>query len=129
MIFLKQEKIILNILLMLYQMKLHDESFKRTQSGERVLELRLYDEKRQRLRLNDEIEFAKASNLNETIRTRIIGLLRYNSFADILYDMPAAYLGYDESEKEYLIHSMYEIYAKEEEEKYGVLGIRFVLVK
>lgn len=113
---------------MIYQMKLHEESFERMRCGEVVLELRLYDEKRQRLQLGDTVEFASASDLSRVVRTEIVGLIRYKTFAELVEDFPAAYLGYDESEKEYLKTRMYKIYTKEEEAKYGVLGIRVRLL-
>jgi ASC-1-like (ASCH) protein len=112
---------------MLYQLKVHEEPFERMQKGERVLEIRLFDEKRQRLKLGDWIEFADANDMKKTIRAEIIGLIRYKTFGDIVDDMPAALLGYEESEKGYLKSSMYEIFTKEEEAANGVLGIRIRL--
>lgn len=109
---------------MLHNMRLQSAPFARVKSGEKILELRVCDEKRQKLEVGDEIEFADMAAPEEKIRVEVIGLLRYKKFADLINDMPAAYLGYKESEKDYLRNSMYEIYAPEEEEKYGVLGIR-----
>lgn len=109
---------------MLHSMKLQEGPFKRMCDGVKTLELRLYDEKRQLIKLGDEIEFLKLPDLDESIKMQVMGLLNYKTFADLVQDLPAAYLGYSESDKEYLKKSMYEIYSPEEEEKYGVLGIR-----
>ena len=57
-----------------------------------------------------------------------IGLLVFGNFFDLIRDLPATYLGYKESEKDYLKRSIYDIYTPEDEEKYGVLGIRIELV-
>jgi ASC-1-like (ASCH) protein len=114
---------------MLYQMKLHEESFGRVQSGQKTLELRVFDEKRQRLNLGDRVEFANAADLSQTVRTEIVGLLRYNALSDLIDDMPAAYLGFEENEKRYIKESMFEIYTPEEEKQYGVLGIRIRLAE
>ena len=42
---------------MKHQMKLRSHPFYMIRSGQKTYELRLYDEKRQRLQVNDEIEF------------------------------------------------------------------------
>jgi ASC-1-like (ASCH) protein len=109
-------------------MKLQSDPFERIKNGEKVLELRLYDEKRQKVEVGDEIKFSKMENSEEKIKVGVVGLLHYKKFADIIQDLPAAYLGYKESEKDYLKNSMYEIYTREDEEKYGVLGIRIKLI-
>ena len=114
---------------MLHQMKLQEGPFERIRKGIKILELRLYDEKRMMISLGDEIEFLKLPELAEKINVRVTGLLIYKTFADIFNDLPASYVGYQESDKEYLKTSMYEYYTKEDEEKYGALGIRIELIK
>jgi ASC-1-like (ASCH) protein len=114
---------------MLHQMKLDIEPFGRIKDGEKTLEIRIYDEKRRKIGIGDEIEFSKRPDLTETVKVEVVGLLLYKNFADLIQDLPASYLGgYEESEKEYLKTSMYEIYTKEEEDEYGVLGIRIRLI-
>lgn len=109
---------------MIHQMRLQPEPFGRIRSGEKVLELRIYDEKRRKIGVGDEIEFSNMVDPEDKIKVEVTGLLLYKKFADVIEDMPAAYLGYEEDEKEYLKGSMYEIYTPEEEEEFGVLGIR-----
>ena len=113
---------------MLHQMKLYSVPFDRIKSGKKTLELRLYDEKRQQVKIGDEIEFRNTEKLQEKITVEVTALLLYKNFSDLVQDLPAAYLGYKESEKDYLKGSMYEVYTKEDEEKYGVLGIRIRLI-
>lgn len=78
---------------MLYQMRLDDEPFERMKRGEKTLEIRLFDEKRQKLELGDEIEFVRRNNPAEKVEAKVFGLLAYNNFSDLIEDMPAAYLG------------------------------------
>lgn len=113
---------------MLYQMKLNEEPFARVSDGQKTLELRVFDSKRRRLQPGDHIEFAKRSDLKKTVRVEVIGLLRYRRFSELIDDVPAAWLGYEESEKGYLRTSMYEVYPQEEEDRDGVVGIRFRLL-
>ncbi len=90
-----------------------DGPYERIVSGTKTVEIRLFDEKRQKIKLGDIIEFARLSD-KATIKAEVIGLLRYNTFKDLLNDFK------DEgSETE-----LYKIYSKEQEQKYGVLGIK-----
>lgn len=121
-------KIIFKYSNMLHQMKLQSVPFEKIRSGEKTLELRLYDEKRRQVKIGDEIEFRNMEDLEKKVTVEVTGLLLYKNFSELIQDLPAAYMGYKESEKDYLKGSMYEVYTKEEEEKYGVLGIRIRLV-
>ena len=113
---------------MIHQMKLQLEPFERVKNGEKTLELRIYDEKRRKIGIGDEIEFSNRANPEEKVKVEVTGLLLYRKFADLIQDLPASYLGYEEDEKDYLKGSMYEIYTAEEEEECGVLGIRMKLI-
>ena len=109
---------------MLHEMKLYEGPFGRMKKGSKKLELRLYDEKRQKIKIGDEIIFRLAPNLNEEIKTKVTGLLVYPKFADMLDDLPTSLLGYDEKDRDYLRTSMYEVYSPEQEATHGALGIR-----
>jgi len=109
-------------------MRLQSGPFEKIRSGEKTLELRVYDEKRRKIELGDEIEFSRMDNPGDKVLVQVIGLLRYQNFADLITDLPAGYLGYKESEKDYLKKSMYEVYTPEEESQSGVVGIRIKLI-
>jgi ASC-1-like (ASCH) protein len=49
-------------------------------------------------------------------------LYRYNSFENLFSDFPPEYFGGDS--KEFLLKEISRFYPKEEQEKYGVVGIR-----
>lgn len=113
----------------IHRMKLQKRPFEKIKSGEKILEARLYDEKRRQIRLGDRIEFSELPALDEKISVTVAGLLIYKTFSDLFDDLPASYMGYCEDQKEWLKTSMYEIYSKEEEKENGVLGIRIELFK
>lgn len=98
---------------MKHSMKLLSDPFERVKNGTKTIEFRLYDEKRQKLKVGDEIEFSKLPDLNEKITVIIEELYQYSTFKE-LFD----YLNIDDFQK------MYSIYTKEEEKEYGVLGIK-----
>ncbi len=50
---------------MTHQMKLQREPFNKVLSGEKIIESRLYDEKRQQVKVGDQIEFICADDLSK----------------------------------------------------------------
>ena len=44
---------------MLHKMKLNESPFERIKNGKKTIEFRLYDEKRQQIKIGDKIEFSK----------------------------------------------------------------------
>lgn len=111
-----------------HQMKLQAPAFEKIKNGKKTLEARIYDDKRKKMNIGDTIDFYKIPEMDEKIRVKITGLLIYRYFADLFEDVPAKYMGYKESDKDYLKVSMYEVYDKKEEEKYGVIGIKFQIL-
>ena len=70
-------------------MNLQPKYFDFIKGGTKRIELRLYDEKRQSIQLGDIIEFAKSDD--EKFKAEVVGLLRYNSFADLFEDFDIFY--------------------------------------
>lgn len=109
---------------MQHSMKLLEGPFEKIKSGQKTIEIRLYDEKRQQIRVGDSIEFSKSSNLDEKIVVEVMNLYRHPSFRSLVDNFGLEYYGYaPDYPIEDFIESIYTIYTKEEEEKYGVLGI------
>ena len=107
---------------MRHEMKLNNEPFERIKSGTKTIELRLNDEKRQLLKINDLIEFTNRTN-NEKILVEIDNLYYYSSFEELYKNFDKVALGYD---KEDIANpeDMEKYYSLEEQSKYGVLGIK-----
>jgi ASC-1-like (ASCH) protein len=106
----------------IYEMKLQPESFAAVVSGTKIIESRLYDEKRQKIQLGDRILFRNMENMDEAVMTQVEGLLRYKTFSAMFHDFPSSSFGGDS--KEVLEKQIYNFYSREDEAKYGVLGIR-----
>ncbi len=107
---------------MLHKMKLTMSSFDAIESGKKNIEVRLYDKKRQSINVGDEIEFTKEPKREEKLKVQVVGLLRYRTFSDLVTDYSSKHFG--ASSKKNLLNSIYSHYTKEEEAKYGVVGIR-----
>ena len=117
------------VLCMIYSMKLLESPYKRILSGKKIIELRLFDEKRQKLNVGDIIEFSKLPDLKDKLKVEIVALLRYKSFKDLVNDFGLKSFGYpkDYSVDKFL-NEIYNIYSKEKEQQYGVLGIKIKLL-
>lgn len=100
-------------------------------SGEKSVEIRLYDEKRKKLKEDDEIEFSLIENdklSDETLNVKIIGLHRFDSFEDLFYSDLYAFTGSEEKTAEGFTNSMRLYYSQEKEQTYGVLAIKIKLL-
>lgn len=113
---------------MIHEMKLQPEYFNFILNGTKRIEIRLNDEKRQNIKLGDKIKFLKEPDLNESFEAQVIGLLRYNSFEEMFKDYDISILSDKSMTKEELISVLEQLYTKEKQEKYGVLGIRIELI-
>lgn len=107
---------------MKYEMKLDNEPFKAIKNGTKTLELRLNDEKRKQLIVGDYIEFTNRVT-NEKLLVEVIDLFKYNSFEELYKHFNKIEMGYSINE-EANPKDMENYYSKEEQEKYGVLGIK-----
>lgn len=111
-----------------HEMKLQPKYYNFILNGTKRIEIRLYDEKRQQIKIGDVIKFLKEPELNESFNAKVIGLLRYNSFEEMFKDFDISILSDESMTKDELISVLEQFYTKEKQEKYGVLGIRIELI-
>ncbi len=109
-----------------HQMNLQSKYFDFIKNGTKRIELRLYDEKRQQIKLGDSIEFSKSEN--EKFKAKVIGLLRYETFSDLFNDFDISVLADQSMTKQELLNVLQEFYTPEKQAQYGVLGIRLELL-
>lgn len=108
-------------------MKLQESPFRKIQKGLKTIELRLNDEKRHKVQVDDQIEFTNLEDRREKLLTRVLALHRFDSFAEMFATLPAEAMGYSEGQTP-KAEDMECYYAKEEQELYGVIGIEIALV-
>ena len=104
---------------MLHQMKLKESPFERIKNGTKTIEFRLFDEKRQQIKIGDKIEFSKLPNLEEKLLVDVIDLYREENFESLFRK-----LNIDEEDILRKTKAMHEFYSPEKEQQYGVLGIK-----
>ena len=64
---------------MIYKMKLQNDPFVKIKNKTKTIEMRLNDEKRKNLKLNDVIEFTNVLT-NEKLSVKVLNLYHYNDF-------------------------------------------------
>ncbi len=115
---------------MTHTMKLMPSPFNMIRSGTKTIELRLYDSKRQKIQIGDNILFTNIDNPLETIEVKVVDLYIFNSFKALYSELPLSECGYTEKDlKTASPHDMDKYYTKEDQEKYGVIGIKISLQK
>ena len=113
---------------MTHEMKLQDEPFSMIKSGHKTIELRLNDEKRRAVSVGDEILFTSAAT-GETLRCAVTALYPFPSFSALYASLPLLACGYtEENVAAASPEDMARYYPREEEARYGVLGIGIKLV-
>ena len=107
----------------IHTMKLHHSPFQMIKSGEKTIELRLFDEKRQQLKAGDKIAFTNTAT-GETLNTTVVKLHRFDSFKELYKSLPLLKCGYTTENVDNAKPSdMEQYYSVEEQNKYGVVGI------
>ncbi|MDD4358414.1 MAG: ASCH domain-containing protein [Candidatus Pacebacteria bacterium] len=110
-----------------HKMKLSAIPFEKIVSGKKIIESRLYDEKRRQISLGDKINFTCSNNQSKSVSTTITALYRYPNFENLFSDFSPSLFG--GNSKEELIEEIKSFYSKEEQEKYGVIGIKIEVIK
>ena len=113
---------------MTHRMTLQSEPFLMIKSRKKTIELRLYDEKRRAVSVGDEILFTSAAT-GETLRCVVTDLYPFPSFSALYASLPLLACGYtEENVAAASPKDMERYYPREEEERYGVLGIGITLL-
>ncbi len=109
-----------------HKMKLATEPYNNIALGKKVIESRLFDDKRQQIRIGDQIIFSENDNPENSVTTVVKGLLRYQTFKELFADHDPALFG--EESRDFLLHQIKQFYSDEDEQKFGVIGIRIQLL-
>lgn len=110
-------------------LKLRPKYYECIKKRSKVIELRLLDEKRQKIKIGDTIIFKKEPELEESLKAEVKGLLLYPNFKSIVEDYPIEKMADNETTKEELIEALNTFYSAEQQAEYGVVGIRIEVVE
>ena len=112
---------------MKHRMNVNNIPFNLIKNGTKTIELRLNDEKRQLLKEKDLIEFTNRTTL-EVIMVEVVKLYKYSNFGELYKHFDKISMGYD---KDDIANpkDMEKYYSKEEQDKYGVVGIEIRVIE
>lgn len=108
-----------------HEMNLAKHPFEQIKNGNKKIEVRLFDEKRRKIQIGDIIEFTCDYDKKKIIKTNVVGLLNYDTFDELICDYSIEFFGY--RNKDDLLNDLFTFYTKEQEDKFGVLGIKIKL--
>ena len=111
---------------MRHNMKLQHAPFLSIQEGKKRIELRLYDEKRALIQIGDELEFTDVQT-GDSILCEVVALHRYKSFVELYIYHDKISIGYNENDVA-KPEDMLAYYSKQEQAKYGVVGLEIRLL-
>lgn len=109
-----------------HQLTLATEPFNAITSGNKTIESRLYDERRQKIQIGDQIIFTNRDNPSQTAAVKVIGLLRYATFHDLFSHNDPRKFGSESVE--WLENQINEFYSLHDQKQNGVIGIEFELI-
>ena len=115
---------------MVHHMHLQPEPFEKILSGQKTIELRLYDEKRQQILEGDTIEFSCLGNEGQKFTAMVKALHLYPSFQMLYENLPLIQCGYTTDTLQNASYKdMEQYYPAEEQKHYGVVGIELTDVR
>ena len=103
----------------MHEMKLVDFAFKAIKNGEKDIEVRLNDEKRRNIKIGDLIKFHHIDS-DETIIVKVTNLHHYKTFDELFNNFDHKRLGLKPEDDASIMDNFY---SREEQQKYGALGI------
>ena len=107
----------------MHEMKLNPAPFGMIKSGRKTIELRLFDEKRRKIKVGDRITFTNTET-GENLTKNVKALHRFESFEALYNALPLLQCGYTEEDVATAHPSdMAQYYSPEEQAQYGVIGI------
>ncbi|MDE7108325.1 MAG: ASCH domain-containing protein [Clostridiales bacterium] len=102
------------------------QPYRLIESGQKTVEIRLYDEKRRMIKRDDTVIFLHG-DCGDMIKVRVKGTRRFNTFVELMQSELFGKTGSQGYTPEQAAASMYKYYTPEQEKKYGVLAIEFEL--
>lgn len=110
-----------------FSMNLQHQYYEMLMCGEKDIELRLYDQKRQKMHNDDTVLIYDAQNRADYVRYKIVRLHIAKSFADLTKKISISRTGF--ASLNALISATSKFYDADAESKYGIVGIELERVK
>ncbi len=104
-----------------HTMRVQSNYFALLRSGNKRVEFRLFDEKRRRISVGDNVCFVCQTDPRESLPATVSEILHSRSFVDLLNQVPLSMLG--GISKEHQLSDLRNFYKGPDEHKYGVIAL------
>ena len=105
----------------MHKLSVKEKYYNMLKLGAKTIELRLFDEKRQKIKIGDIIEFTNNSDTDDKFTAQVINLHRASSFVELCKNIDCRNAGFPSNEE--LIDVLEEFYSKDRQREFGVVGI------
>lgn len=110
----------------MHHMNVKTKYYRLLKSGKKTIELRLFDEKRQKIKQGDVICFSDSACPTDTFQAKVVQLHRAAGFKELCRNIKPCQAGFD-TEKE-LLCVLEEFYTPAAQQQFGVLGIEIEVI-
>ncbi len=115
---------------MTHQMNLNPQPFEMIESGQKTIELRLYDERRQSIQPGDTIVFTHTEDPDRKMTVIVQKLHIFDSFGELYQNLPLLQCGYTPEDAAQAHPSDMDVYYPvEKQQQYRVVGIEIVIMR
>ncbi len=108
-----------------YTMRMHNEHFQNIKKGIKIIEVHLNDKKRDVMGAGDKIIFVNRKD-SEIIISKVLTIYKNKSFNNLFKMFDISKTGY--TTKKEINEALGEFYTKEQEKKFGVVGIEIKVI-
>ncbi len=112
---------------MIYEMNLCSEPYQMIKSGQKTVEMRLFDERRKGLQKGDHIIF-HCPDYQEDLKVEVMEIKTYRDFEELYAHYSSREIGYRYNEKPDP-KDMLQYYSEQKISQYGVMAIRIRLLE
>ena len=111
----------------MHYMSVKQPYFKQLKEGKKTIELRLFDEKRQKIKMGDYILFTNSEDNKDSFHAKVINLHWEKSFDALCNKIQPYQAGF--RNKNDLTQALEEFYTPNDQQKFGVVGIEIGLIQ
>ena len=110
-----------------FEYRVYEEVLNDMINGTKKVEIRLYNEKSSKIKINDIIKFKNINDESKYILVKVTSLTIYNDIDDLM-NRYCNNMNAGKYNKETFTKGMYDIFGKDEVDNHKIIGIEFALL-
>ncbi len=111
----------------MHYMSVKQPYFNQLKEGKKIIELRLFDEKRQKIKMGDYILFTNSEDKKDSFHAKVINLHWEKNFDALCNKIQPYQAGF--RTRDDLTNALEEFYTPTDQQKFGVVGIEIGLIQ